>query len=94
MVITGCAHPGIVAIVAKAKELSGKTPWMAIGGFHLGNYREAAVRKIAEDLKGLGIRRVMPTHCTGDRAREVFREQFGDDCILGGIGTVISVATH
>jgi 7,8-dihydropterin-6-yl-methyl-4-(beta-D-ribofuranosyl)aminobenzene 5'-phosphate synthase len=94
VVITGCAHPGIVEMVAKAKTLSGKTPWMAIGGFHLGSLGEAVVRKIAGDLRGLGTKRVMPTHCTGDRAREVFREEFGADCILGGIGTVISVAVH
>jgi 7,8-dihydropterin-6-yl-methyl-4-(beta-D-ribofuranosyl)aminobenzene 5'-phosphate synthase len=91
VVITGCAHPGIVNIVRKAKELSGKTPFMALGGFHLMQHSEEAVRQIISDLKGLGIQRVFPTHCTGDRAREIFREEFGKGYINGGLGSEITV---
>ena len=34
IVITGCAHPGIVEIVKKAKAMLNRDIYLAIGGFH------------------------------------------------------------
>jgi 7,8-dihydropterin-6-yl-methyl-4-(beta-D-ribofuranosyl)aminobenzene 5'-phosphate synthase len=37
IVLTGCAHPGIVAITARAVEMTGRAPYLVMGGFHLLN---------------------------------------------------------
>lgn len=90
VVITGCAHPGIVEITTKAKDLSGVSPYFVLGGFHLRQHSDQAVRKIVTDLKSMGVTMVFPTHCTGDKARAIFREEFGENCVLGGMGSCLT----
>jgi len=47
--------------------------------------------RIIFDFRRLGVRRVSPCHCTGDQARRMFADAFGADCILAGVGQVISI---
>ena len=89
IVITGCAHPGIVNIVERAKELSGMEIFLVMGGFHLMAMSETGVLQITEDFKRLGVRYVAPTHCTGDHAIRIFNERFGDNCLRLGSGQII-----
>lgn len=91
VVITGCAHPGIVEIAAKAKELSGLEPYYILGGFHLRQHSDQALTQIMGSLKDLGAQKVVPTHCTGDRARELFQEAFGKSCHSGGVGAKFTI---
>jgi 7,8-dihydropterin-6-yl-methyl-4-(beta-D-ribofuranosyl)aminobenzene 5'-phosphate synthase len=54
VVITGCAHPGIVETVRQAQEVvSGKISLLA-GGFHLLKYRENQLLPIIAELQRLG----------------------------------------
>ena len=92
VVVTGCAHPGVAEMTARAAEVGGEAPYLVIGGFHLGGTDDATVGAIIERLRSLGIRRALPTHCTGDRARELFRQALGDGYIEGGLGTTIQIA--
>jgi len=49
VVITGCAHPGIVKMVRKVKEISGgETVYLVIGGFHLGGEPPFRIGSIAD----------------------------------------------
>jgi len=89
VVITGCAHPGIVGIVRKAKQLAEGDVLLVMGGFHLMGAPESVVARAAADLKDLGVRQVSPTHCTGDAAIEQFRETFGESFTPGGVGLVV-----
>jgi len=89
VVITGCAHPGIVRIVRSAA--SGDRPALVMGGFHLKDATEHEIAATVEELRALGVVRVAPTHCTGDAARTRFALEFGDDHIPVGVGTVIEV---
>jgi len=86
VVITGCAHPGIVKIVKEARKTSGDV-YLVMGGFHLSGESNAVVQKIVDNFKRLDVDKVCPCHCTGDRARELFLEAYGENCILGGVGT-------
>ena len=88
IILTGCAHPGIVEIVERAKELTGGEVLFVIGGFHLFRSSEKSIRETLERLKELGVRYLAPVHCSGDRAREVCREVFGErhvDCAVGRV---------
>jgi 7,8-dihydropterin-6-yl-methyl-4-(beta-D-ribofuranosyl)aminobenzene 5'-phosphate synthase len=88
VVVTGCAHPGIVDIVRRAAE-SGHVA-LVIGGFHLKEAGTAAIDDVITDLQALGVARVAPTHCSGDRARGRFAEAFGDGFVLVGVGSVLT----
>jgi len=91
VVVTGCAHPGVVAMVAAAKEAAEGEVALVTGGFHLGSANRRTVEATIAGLRDLGVRRVAPCHCTGDGARQMFADAFGEDCLLPGAGQVIVV---
>jgi 7,8-dihydropterin-6-yl-methyl-4-(beta-D-ribofuranosyl)aminobenzene 5'-phosphate synthase len=91
VIITGCAHPGIVNIAKKAKEVTGERIFLMIGGFHLSGASQSQVEYIVESLLQLGVERVAPCHCSGDQARKIFKDSFGDDYIDCGAGKVIAI---
>lgn len=86
IVITGCAHPGVVNIVKKVKELMKKdNVYLVTGGFH--HPPIAVVKKFRE----LGVKKVAPSHCTGDPVREAFAEEYKEDFIEYGVGKTIEI---
>jgi 7,8-dihydropterin-6-yl-methyl-4-(beta-D-ribofuranosyl)aminobenzene 5'-phosphate synthase len=93
VVITGCAHPGVVNIVRRAKELRGGEVHLVLGGFHLGGASEARIADIVEDLQQLGVQKVAPCHCSGDRARRAFETAYGERFIPAGVGSRLRVGS-
>ena len=91
VVVTGCAHPGIVAIAERAVAMTGRPIELLMGGFHLRNAPDEAIDRVVTALDALGVRRVCPTHCSGERAFERFARVFGDRCVKGGLGSVVTV---
>jgi 7,8-dihydropterin-6-yl-methyl-4-(beta-D-ribofuranosyl)aminobenzene 5'-phosphate synthase len=89
IVLTGCAHPGIVEIVHEA-EAFGKVD-LVMGGFHLADRSVAEVEAVIAELKRSGVQRAAPGHCTGDRAIEQFHAAFGADFMPIGAGAVLYV---
>jgi 7,8-dihydropterin-6-yl-methyl-4-(beta-D-ribofuranosyl)aminobenzene 5'-phosphate synthase len=90
VVVTGCAHPGITDIVARAQEIVPGRVSLLVGGFHLLQDTKAYVRKVAETLQTMGVERVVPTHCTGEEAIALFAEIYGPDgYVQGGAGKVL-----
>lgn len=87
VVITGCAHPGIVEIVRQAKRYGDVS--LVLGGFHLGDTSAQEIETIIVELKRLGVRKVAPCHCTGERATRQFKAAFGADFIQAGAGLQI-----
>jgi len=76
VVIVGCSHPGILAIVQKAKQIFYMPVYGVVGGFHLMHTSLNDVRLCANKLKEEGVIMVAPTHCTGWRAKRVFKDVF------------------
>jgi 7,8-dihydropterin-6-yl-methyl-4-(beta-D-ribofuranosyl)aminobenzene 5'-phosphate synthase len=89
IVITGCAHPGIVNIARRAGELFEGEIYLTMGGFHLGGETDSAITAILADLRELGVQRVSPSHCTGEHAIARFAEEYGDDFIGTGAGSML-----
>ncbi|MBN2453688.1 MAG: MBL fold metallo-hydrolase [Candidatus Omnitrophica bacterium] len=87
-VITGCAHPGIVEITRHAKDVFNSGVDMLIGGFHLKDHAIGKIRDIISELKKLGVRRMMPFHCTGRSAQELIIKEYGDNCVIPGEGLI------
>jgi 7,8-dihydropterin-6-yl-methyl-4-(beta-D-ribofuranosyl)aminobenzene 5'-phosphate synthase len=89
IVITGCAHPGIVGILKWAKDLIKDDILLAMGGFHLGGTSKGDLEKIILSFRTLGVKYVGPSHCSGDLARQIFKEEYRDSYIDVGVGKVI-----
>jgi len=90
VVITGCAHPGIVKIVRKAREITGEEMvYLVAGGFHLGGEPPSRIESIVEEFRHLSVRKVAPCHCSGEGARSLFRQKFGADYLESGVGKMI-----
>jgi 7,8-dihydropterin-6-yl-methyl-4-(beta-D-ribofuranosyl)aminobenzene 5'-phosphate synthase len=92
VIITGCAHPGIVEIVAEAKDLLKTDVYLALGGFHLCWVNPIKINSIVKGLEELGVMRVAPCHCSGDVARKLFENAYGKDFVLVGVGKKIKIA--
>jgi len=90
--VTGCGHFGIQNITQAAEKAIGKKIEMAIGGFHLMESDEKDVNKAVEQLQELGIKTVLPTHCTGDLGIKLFQEAYQERYISGGVGKVFDLA--
>lgn len=91
VVITGCAHPGIVRIIKRAMELTGDPVHLVLGGFHLGNKSTTEISAILADFRRLGVQKVAPCHCTGERAIAMFTTEYGQEFFQAGAGTVITL---
>ena len=92
VIITGCAHPGIVKILNTAKELLKDDILLVMGGFHLEWASAGKIEKIISDFKQLNVRYVGPCHCSGNKARTLFEKHFGKNYITIGAGKVITIA--
>ncbi|MBN1461022.1 MAG: MBL fold metallo-hydrolase [Armatimonadetes bacterium] len=90
-VITGCAHPGIVSIVERAKALTDREILVVLGGFHLVKDTEESISRIILDLKRLGVQHAIPCHCSGDLAIELFAKAFGAEFMRCSVGSVMAV---
>jgi 7,8-dihydropterin-6-yl-methyl-4-(beta-D-ribofuranosyl)aminobenzene 5'-phosphate synthase len=87
VVITGCAHPGVVEMVRAAKEVQPEPVHAVIGGFHMSGVSEQRVREVIDQLKGLGVAKAGPCHCSGDQTRAIFQTVYGEGYIPVGAGT-------
>jgi len=94
IVITGCAHPGIVKIIDAARQLLKEDVFLVMGGFHLEWASSRKIEKIISAFKRLNVRYVGPCHCSGDKARTLFEKHFGPEYkyINIGAGKVINTA--
>jgi 7,8-dihydropterin-6-yl-methyl-4-(beta-D-ribofuranosyl)aminobenzene 5'-phosphate synthase len=92
VVLTGCAHPGIVNIVRRAKEVVPNRPVLLVmGGFHLGSASDRELARLIQDFRQLGVKKVAPSHCSGERARGRFQAEYKDNYVAGGVGNVVTL---
>ncbi len=91
VIITGCAHPGIVAIVEQARKLHRDKVRLVLGGFHLSGSSPEKIRSIIQRLDDLKVERVAPCHCSGDTARDLFSHHFAENCIACGVGLALEI---
>jgi 7,8-dihydropterin-6-yl-methyl-4-(beta-D-ribofuranosyl)aminobenzene 5'-phosphate synthase len=91
VILTGCAHPGIVEIVSRVKTWLGKEIYLVMGGFHLEGQTAGELQRVGTALRDLGVQKIAPSHCTGEAASKVFRRMWGQDFLESGVGAVIEV---
>lgn len=84
VVFTACSHAGVVNVLTDARRVFGDVPLHAVmGGFHLsGGYVEDIIDDTVNDMRGFGLKRIVPAHCTGWRAVNHLARTFGEDVIV------------
>jgi 7,8-dihydropterin-6-yl-methyl-4-(beta-D-ribofuranosyl)aminobenzene 5'-phosphate synthase len=89
VVITGCAHAGIINIIKYAKELSGEDRiYAVIGGMHLtGGVFEPLIGRTIDELEGLKPRFLIPCHCSGLKAVTEIAKNMPNIFIQNSVGT-------
>jgi len=91
IILTGCAHPGVVEIVEQTKAITKQDILLVAGGFHLLMDDAEGIRKKAEKLKTLGVRNVAPSHCSGGEAIGILANIFGNSFLKSGVGRLLTV---
>ncbi len=96
VVLSGCAHAGIVNTVKYAQEVTGvDTIYAVMGGFHLtGAVNEPAIGPTIEALKELNPGFIVPTHCTGRKAAMLIEKEMPEKFLLNMSGTKMIFATQ
>jgi 7,8-dihydropterin-6-yl-methyl-4-(beta-D-ribofuranosyl)aminobenzene 5'-phosphate synthase len=91
VVMTGCAHPGIVEMLKEIKSAFNKNIYMVLGGFHLLDKSDKETENIIADIKALGIVKCGAGHCTGDKQIKMFKDSFGANYVELGVGSSIVI---
>ena len=87
VIITGCAHPGVVNIIRIARDIvPDDRVYLAIGGFHLSGASSTQIESIIKEFSHLSVEKVAPCHCSGDETRRLFKERYGEGYIESGVG--------
>jgi len=88
VIVTGCAHSGVVNSVKEIMRLTQQTNVRAIiGGFHLmGKKRTSQIEMTISDLKKIQPDMIVPCHCTGAPAQHLMSQELSDVYVTGSIG--------
>ena len=94
VVLSGCAHSGIVNTALYAREATDiDRVYAVMGGFHLtGPLFEHIIDRTADELKKIDPAYVVPTHCTGRKATAHIEKEMGNRFILNMSGTKLTFA--
>lgn len=94
VVLSGCAHAGIINTTRYATEVTGVEKIFAImGGFHLGGPgNEELIQKTVAGLADLDPDYIVPTHCTGRQAVMAIEQAMPEKFILNMSGTKLTFA--
>jgi len=91
VVLTGCAHPRVIKIITKAKELLKKNIFTVLGGFHFAAFNESEIKDIISQFRALEVKKVGPCHCSGNEARRLFALEYKDNFIKLGVGAEVRI---
>ena len=90
IVVTGCAHSGILNILSKSKDLKLNNKNLAvIGGLHLAKKDNAHIDNIISEFKKHNVKLLVPAHCTGLDAFRQLKNSFDSKCVFGSVGKVL-----
>lgn len=98
ILVSGCAHNGILNILDRFYEIYGTNPDIVISGFHMMKKRytdtdKVLIRQTAERLRH--TKTIFYTgHCTGELPYQILKEQMGDQIIYIHSGDQIIIPDH
>ncbi|MCG4451862.1 MBL fold metallo-hydrolase [Pseudomonas sp. MMS21-TM103] len=92
VILSGCAHSGIINTVRYAQEVTGiEKVFVVMGGFHLTGPDYASIINTTTDaLKDISPRYIVPTHCTGRNAVMHIEQEMNREFLLNMAGTKLT----
>jgi len=92
VILSGCAHSGIINTVHHAMKVTGIEKIHAVmGGFHLtGPFFEPIIDLTTQELQKINPAYIIPTHCTGRKAIMEMEKLMPDKFILNMAGTKLT----
>lgn len=88
VVVSSCAHAGIVNTVKHAQKMAGiEKVHAVIGGFHLSGAKPEVIQRTIADIKAIAPEYIVPMHCTGFEAIAAFQREMPDQFIINTAGT-------
>ena len=88
VVVSSCAHSGIVNTVKQAQRMTGMDKVHAIiGGFHLIGAPIPKIQKTVADIKAINPDYIVPMHCSGWEAMTTFEREMPQQFIINTAGT-------
>jgi 7,8-dihydropterin-6-yl-methyl-4-(beta-D-ribofuranosyl)aminobenzene 5'-phosphate synthase len=92
LVLSGCAHRGIINTLLHAREITGQEEiHMVVGGTHLLNTSMHQQERTADMLLDLGVHKVGVSHCTGHKPACYLAQRLGlERFFFNNAGTVIT----
>lgn len=93
VVISGCAHAGIINTISYAQRISGITKAYAVmGGFHLaGKENEGRIDQTVKELGQISPKLIVPSHCTGWRGMCAVAEALPEAFIWNSVGNLYEI---
>jgi 7,8-dihydropterin-6-yl-methyl-4-(beta-D-ribofuranosyl)aminobenzene 5'-phosphate synthase len=94
VLIVGCAHPGIEAVVAEAARINEHIHFLA-GGFHLVVAQDPVIARVVTALHDTyKIDYIAPGHCTGEPTFAALKKTFGERYIYAGLGMTLGLGAN
>lgn len=89
VVISGCAHAGIINTIRHAQKIAATNKVYAIlGGFHLmWPFFGPIIGETIKELKRINPKIVVPMHCTGRKALDQIAQEMPGQFVLSSVGT-------
>jgi len=91
VIITGCAHPGIVQLLEEVQKRLKQPIHLVLGGFHLFRNKQNQIDEIVGKFKALQVQIAAPCHCSGELAIERFQQAFQEHFYKIGTGTILTL---
>jgi 7,8-dihydropterin-6-yl-methyl-4-(beta-D-ribofuranosyl)aminobenzene 5'-phosphate synthase len=92
VVVTGCAHSGVVNTLEYVKKVLGRDEiYAVIGGFHLNDASKEKLEKTVDALRAANPKVIVPCHCTGRDAVCLLKERFGGAVMYGDAGLALEL---
>jgi 7,8-dihydropterin-6-yl-methyl-4-(beta-D-ribofuranosyl)aminobenzene 5'-phosphate synthase len=93
VVISGCAHAGIINTISYAQRISGVVNIYAVmGGFHLaGKENESRIDQTVKELRRISPKLIVPSHCTGWRGMCAIAKALPEIFVWNSVGNLYEI---
>ena len=94
VLIVGCSHPGVEAIIAEAAKIDPHIHLIA-GGFHLVVAQDPVIEKVSAALHDTyKVDFIAPGHCTGEPTFAALQKAFRDHYLYAGLGATLGAGAN
>ena len=93
VIISGCAHAGIINTITYAQRISGiRDVYAVMGGLHLaGKENESRIQPTVKELERINPKLIVPMHCTGWRGIFAIAKALPDAFVWNSTGNLYRI---